>query len=391
MIIASCFVGVMLPPRDRLVGTFGEKFRKERERRGFSLDDVSNVTKIGARMLKAIEDEHFDQLPGGVFNKGFIRAYARHLGLNDEEAITEYLSALREAQVEAQNSSTPTPPLPARKLADAGPVKANAAQFPRPAVKPPATQSKVQHKAEIAGSEREELPELQLPKAEHIRTRPPSVRGTIPWTVPALVVLLLLTGILLWSRHSRSARAAAENAIHATTSNSVSTPSAAGSDSSSPRPTEKAATATGPAVPAQQPAPAPPVSRASSSESDPGVANDVTIRNPKPRHSATTPEPEPGLKLVIRAAENSWISVIADGQQVTQETLIAPAHTSTRASREIIVKVGNAAGVSFLLNGKEFSAQGNEAEVKTFVFDNTGMKTVASGPGQAPVGDTSNQ
>ena len=47
--------------------------------------------------------------------------------------------------------------------------------------------------------------------------------------------------------------------------------------------------------------------------------------------------------------------------------------------------------VTISLNGKEFSAQGNEAEVKTFVFDNTGMKTVASGPGQAPVGDTSNQ
>jgi len=66
--------------------------------------------------------------------------------------------------------------------------------------------------------------------------------------------------------------------------------------------------------------------------------------------------------------------VIADGQPVTQETLIAPAHTSARASQEIIVKVGNAAGVSFMLNGKEYSAHGNEAEVKTFVFDRSGMR-----------------
>ena len=377
------------------MGTFGEKFRKERERRGFSLDDVSNVTKIGARMLKAIEEERFDQLPGGVFNKGFIRAYARHLGLNDEEAITEYLSALREAQVEAQNSSTPAPPPPARKPADASHAKFGAAQDPRPSVKPPGTQPRVQPKAEVAGSEREELPELQLPKAEHIRTRPPSVRGPIPWTVPALVMLMLLSGILLWTRHSRSARAAQENATHAAPSNSASSPSAAtGSGSSSPRAAETAVTATSPGASAQQPASASsgsPVSRASTSESDPAGANDVTIRNSKSRHSATTPEPAPGLKLVIRAAENSWIAVIADGQQVTQETLIAPAHTSTRASREIIVKVGNAAGVSFLLNGKEFSAQGNEAEVKTFVFDNTGMRTVASGQGQIPAGDAANQ
>jgi len=376
------------------VGTFGEKFRKERERRGFSLDDVSNVTKIGSRMLKAIEDEHFDQLPGGVFNKGFIRAYARHLGLNDEEAITEYLAALREAQVEAQNSSTPAPLPPARRTAGASQTKSNAAQVSRSAVKPPAAQPKT----EVAGDGREELPELQLPNAEHIRRRRPafgSNGAAVPWTVPALVVLLVLIGILLWNRHSHSDRAAPENATHATPSNSISSaPATTGSASSRPRPTETVSAAT-PAAPAQQPAPAPtaaPVSRASTRESAPAGANDVTIRNSKPRQSAaTTPEPAPGLKLVIRAAENSWVSVVADGQHVTQETLIAPAHTSTRASREIIVKVGNAAGVSFLLNGKEFSAQGNEAEVKTFVFDNTGMRTVASGPGPVPTADTTNQ
>ena len=63
----------------------------------------------------------------------------------------------------------------------------------------------------------------------------------------------------------------------------------------------------------------------------------------------------------------------ADGQHVTQETLIAPAHTSVRGNREIIVKAGNAAAVSFQLNGKEFPAQGNEGEVRIFVFDASGM------------------
>ena len=44
------------------VGEFGDKFRKAREKKDISLDDVSNVTKIGSRMLRAIEEEHFDQL-----------------------------------------------------------------------------------------------------------------------------------------------------------------------------------------------------------------------------------------------------------------------------------------------------------------------------------------
>jgi Domain of unknown function (DUF4115) len=78
--------------------------------------------------------------------------------------------------------------------------------------------------------------------------------------------------------------------------------------------------------------------------------------------------------LLIRAEESTWISLIADGKPVAQENLIAPAHTSVRATREIVVKAGNAAGISFLLNGKEIPAQGNEGEVKTYVFDATGLR-----------------
>ena len=58
-----------------------------------------------------------------------------------------------------------------------------------------------------------------------------------------------------------------------------------------------------------------------------------------------------------------------------EETLIAPAHTTFHASNEFVVKVGNAAAVSFLLNGKEVAPQGNESEVKTLTFDSSGLKS----------------
>ncbi len=80
------------------MGVFGEKLRKQREQQGIELDAISYTTKISTRMLRALEDEHFDQLPGGVFNKGFVRAYARQVGLNEEEAIADYLAAVRENQ-----------------------------------------------------------------------------------------------------------------------------------------------------------------------------------------------------------------------------------------------------------------------------------------------------
>src|ERR1700751_4206541 len=119
------------------MGHFGDKFRQAREKKELSLDQVSNVTKISSRMLKAIEEEHFDQLPGGVFNKGFIRAYAKHLGLNDEEAVNDYLSCLREAQVDAREVWDPqalpaAPPTAAKRRPEAN----------KPAPKPPDSEPK---------------------------------------------------------------------------------------------------------------------------------------------------------------------------------------------------------------------------------------------------------
>ena len=57
--------------------SFGEKLKLEREKRKITLDQISASTKIGTRMLQALEEDRFTQLPGGIFNKGFVRAYAR--------------------------------------------------------------------------------------------------------------------------------------------------------------------------------------------------------------------------------------------------------------------------------------------------------------------------
>src|SRR6185369_3618276 len=72
---------------------FGATLKQARETRKLSLEDVALATKIGVRFLKALEDEDFAKLPGGMFNKSFTRAYARELGLNEEEAVAGYLKA----------------------------------------------------------------------------------------------------------------------------------------------------------------------------------------------------------------------------------------------------------------------------------------------------------
>src|SRR6201987_4368423 len=75
------------------MGSFGDRLKKEREQRGITLDDISLTTKIGTRLLRALEEEKFEQLPGGIFNKGFVRAYARHVGLDEDQTVADYMTA----------------------------------------------------------------------------------------------------------------------------------------------------------------------------------------------------------------------------------------------------------------------------------------------------------
>jgi cytoskeleton protein RodZ len=83
------------------MGKFGDTLRQEREFRGITLDAITRVTKISNRHLVALEQEHFEILPGGVFNKSMVREYARVVGLDQEEWVGRYLSAHRPTGAEA--------------------------------------------------------------------------------------------------------------------------------------------------------------------------------------------------------------------------------------------------------------------------------------------------
>jgi cytoskeleton protein RodZ len=83
--------------RNRSMGQFGEDLRKERETRGIAIEAITNVTKISGRHLLALEEEHFDVLPGGVFNKGIMRGYARVVGLDEDTWVGRFMSAYQES------------------------------------------------------------------------------------------------------------------------------------------------------------------------------------------------------------------------------------------------------------------------------------------------------
>lgn len=74
--------------------TLGEKLRQAREERGFTLSEVSEQTRISSLYLESIEHDDYSKLPGGIFNKGFVKSYAKFVGVNEQEALTDYSALL---------------------------------------------------------------------------------------------------------------------------------------------------------------------------------------------------------------------------------------------------------------------------------------------------------
>src|SRR5580692_889217 len=202
-------------------------------------------------MLRAIEEERFDQLPGGVFNKGFIRAYAKYLGLDEEETITGYVAALNQF-----NSQGLVPENLAPQSSSGQSSSGQSSSGQTSSGQTSSSQaSSAQRSSGQAGERRQvvdrrndplrrasdsrargprandrqdiELPNLQLPKAEHVRPRRTmavhSDLDSSRWRLPALVVLLIIAGAFWWS-HSRNARANGANSVSDSVSSSSTVP-----------------------------------------------------------------------------------------------------------------------------------------------------------------------
>jgi len=104
------------------LASFGEELRREREIRGISLKEIADATKISKRFLEAIERNDHRTLPAPVFTRGFVREYAKYLGLNAEEMVNRYNYAAAgddriEKTAHLERLIAPPPPPPAREKA----------------------------------------------------------------------------------------------------------------------------------------------------------------------------------------------------------------------------------------------------------------------------------
>jgi cytoskeleton protein RodZ len=79
-----------------MAASIGEQLRLAREERGIGLREICEQTRISVHYLEAIEANDYKRLPGGVFNRSFIKAYAKYVGYDEREAIEGYTRYLRE-------------------------------------------------------------------------------------------------------------------------------------------------------------------------------------------------------------------------------------------------------------------------------------------------------
>lgn len=281
--------------------SFGARLKREREQRKITLDDISISTKIGTRFLSALEEEHFDQLPGGIFNKGFVRAYARHLGIDENQAIADFVAASAPSLPESPPQDTPV-------------LEAMAVRVP-------------ESKKKSRGND------------------------GIPWGVVAVVLLVMAFGFALWGFHSREKPSipgvAAPSPVPAATS-SPAVEKAGAESAQAPLPT-----ATSPAV--QSPAPESAVAPATAAPAATAANTGVFL-------------------VLIKAREDAWVSIIADGKQISQDTLTAAAQKSIEAHNQLVIKTGNVGALDISFNGKMLASQGRYDEVKTLTFDSNGLR-----------------
>lgn len=300
------------------MASFGEKLRRERELRKVTLDEIAAVTKIGTRSLKALEDENFAILPGGIFNKGFVRSYARFLGMDEDQAVADYQAAANEQPVSVQQIADQSAMAKASRLA-------------------------AQQAGESSNS-----------------------AGLIRAAVIFVLVLGATFGLYKAFRHG-AFKALKRPSLHrqmkqqaqAPAANPVATPAPATAPVvNSAAPTQSAASAVAPVEPKKAPV-------------------TVAKQAPAPISSTSTTAPVTAaaveFTVSIKTTDSSWLSVMADGKRAVQRLFAANDQENVTAKNKMSIRIGDPSVTELSLNGKPLPIEGDLHHPRTIIVDANGI------------------
>jgi len=332
--------------------SIGLYLRRIREEHGLSVGEVARLTRISPDYIQALEENQLEKFPGEVFARGFVRAYGRCLGLDDEDTMarfTQTAQAFFRSRDENQRHSEQTIELENSRR-----------KF----------QSRIVQVAVVAVLSLAILTVYTMnarrstDKEGGVETRPPSppVPETPTATEPPL---------------EQSEPAVNRPALKEAESKPANVPIA-----TETAPTAPAVTPKPPAVPKPLPPPKPPVETVTKPpvEKSPLSVNAPAVSPAPavpPSPSATVAHPVPptpsapvvssapagDLVLVIEAEESSWVAARIDGGD-TKEVFLQPGQKVIwKATDHFLVSFGNAGGVKIQFNGKELPPFGPKGAV----------------------------
>jgi cytoskeletal protein RodZ len=301
---------------------FGAHLRQAREQRGVSLRDIAERTKISVLALEALERNDISRLPGGIFTRAFVRAYAREVGLDPDDAIRRFV-----------------------------------ARFP-----------------DVAA---EEAPRAYEANPEHIEVEESQGFGrgwrALAWVMPLLlgVAYFGFSGRLpFWGGTQAPASQQAEQ--RPATPPPPAAPAATTPASSATTPPSSATT---PGATGEQGAtgqePAPDLSaQAAPSAAAPAPSQQVPAAVP-----AAEPMPADGFKVTLATREACWVSVKVDGTSV-YSGLMQPGERKNLALRgQVSLTVGNAGVLDLFINDRQARSLGGTGQVVTARLNADNLKT----------------
>jgi cytoskeleton protein RodZ len=282
----------------------GETLKRERLKKNLGLEQVSRETKISEKLLEYIESERFDQLPGGVFTRSFVRQYARFLGLDDDELVSELNRQLQPA--------------------------------------PPELPSQTRHRDIV-------VPRVSQWNGVSDRLRPRS--SSMPAFILVLLVMMACAGAYtLWQRSRRVEQG-------------DSSSSTAAGMRRAPAPQIGAGSASRTEMSRAEPDSAPPAS-AQADPQQPGPS----LRKQSAAETTAPAASEPGggpLHVVITASEPTWISIHSDEKYIYSGTLAASEIKTVDAAAKVRIQTGNAGGIEVRVNGKPAGALGPRGQIRS--------------------------
>jgi cytoskeletal protein RodZ len=322
------------------VGQFGEKLRRERELRGITLEEVAVATKIGTRNLRALEEEKFSQLPGGIFNKGFVRAYAHYVGIDEEQAVGDYLVANQDLESSSEvNIYVVARQFEASRDVGYGSRRHGATTLVWSLVTVFALVS-----ASVGG-----WPYLKRWVAHRVEVRKQSLQ-------PASMTALQAS---LPQPVQAASNAQAPSSLSANPAQAINGIAPSGGSQNSAPPLA----AGGPPQPSVAPA----------EVNKPDMTADAAAVGGKKKKAAAK-----GISLVLTAKQRCWVSIQVDGKQAMEDTmdpeLADKKEWSFQARDRLVVMAGNPSGIEVTFNGQSLGRIGPTNARRSITFTPEGIQ-----------------